>query len=266
MEEEYEDHPNKDRSKKTSKTTSEEVKPADSLAEDDGETISEEKESENVDQEKMEEGADGGESHKDQEEGAPVFNADNEMDAITTEETKPLDVRIQGIITSAMIFSSWTRLTQHISLNEMVLNPYTCSEVLRLHLLSSGGYAETGDRNWFRHSRRGGFSDSDEPAIALRLQRPDIFDSLARSSIFSLSSSDKLQILSTLCSQLLTYSVAREYIDEASIRAKNARKKIREIQFSEERRKKEEKAALHKIKMEKARLKKQQEAEKKKPE
>ena len=196
--------------------------------------------------------------------------SDEEMDTGEEEDPgveKPLDLRVESIKASAAIFAKWSNLTQQASLMELVLDPYTCTEVLRLHLLSSGGYRDVGDRNWFRHARRGGYSDSDDPAIALRLRRPDIFDSLARVSIYDLSPADKIEILSTLCSQLLSYSVAREYMEESAIRAKKARKQIRGIQFSEERRKKEEKAALYKEKKEKAKLKKkEQEDEKKKPE
>ena len=180
------------------------------------------------------------------------------------EEIQPLNVQMKSIISSASNYSKWSRHTQSVDIDELVLDPYTCTEVLRLHLLSSGGYAESGERSWFRHARRGGYSDSDDPAVALRLNHPDIISTLARSSIYSLSIADKLEVLSTLCSQLLSYSVSREFIEEAFARAKKSRRQVREIQFSEERRKREEKAAIIKEKKEeKARLKKQQESEKK---
>ena len=185
---------------------------------------------------------------------------DDEMEE--TEE-KPLDLRVQSVRATAMTFAKWSHITQRMMLSELILNPYTCTEVLRLHLLSSGGYAEYRDRNWFRHCRRGGYSDADDPAIALRLRRPDIIDSLSRTSIYDLSPADKIEILSTLCLQLLSYSVTREHIEDAIARAKKARKQIREIQFSEERRKREEKSALYKEKKEKSRLKKQEKEKKK---
>ena len=179
-------------------------------------------------------------------------------------ESQPLSVQMKSIISSASHYSKWSRRTQSVDLDKLVLDPYTCTEVLRLHLLSSGGYADSGDRSWFRHARRGGYLDADDPAVALRLKHPDIISSLARSSVYSLSAADKLELLSTLCSQLLCYSISREFIDEAFARAKKARRQIREIQFTEERRKREEKAAIIKEKKEeKARLKKQQESEKK---
>lgn len=188
--------------------------------------------------------------------------SDEEMDRGEKEE-KPLDVQVESIKVSAATFAKWSCRTQKTPLSQLVLDAYTCTEVLRLHLLASGGYAESADRSWLRHSRRGGYGDADDPAIALRLRKPDIFDTLSCSSVYDLPPADKLEILSTLCSQLLSYSVAREYIDEAAARAKNARRRIREIQFSEERRKKEEKSAQHKEKMVKARLKKQEKEQKK---
>ena len=182
------------------------------------------------------------------------------------EESQPLSVQMKSVISSASHYSKWSHRTQSVDIDKLVLDPYTCTEVLRLHLLSSGGYADSGDRSWFRHARRGGYSDADDPAVALRLKHPDIISSLAHSSMYSLSATDKLEVLSTLCSQLLTYSVSREFIEEAFARAKKARRQIREIQAMEEKRKKEEKAAIIKEKKEeKARLKKQQEDEKKEP-
>lgn len=179
-------------------------------------------------------------------------------------ESQPLSVQMKSVISSASHYSKWSHRTQSVDIDKLVLDPYTCTEVLRLHLLSSGGYGDSGDRSWFRHSRRGGYSDADDPAVALRLKHPDIISSLSHSSVYSLPVSDKLEVLSTLCSQLLTYSVSREFIDEAFARAKKARRQIREIQATEEKRKKEEKAAIIKEKKEeKARLKKQQESEKK---
>lgn len=195
-----------------------------------------------------------GEAGQEREGTTPVN--DEEMER-TEEEEKPLDVQVESIKTSAAMFAKWSHLTQRTPLSELVLDAYTCTEVLRLHLLASGGYADSGDRSWFRHSRRGGYSDADDPAIAFRLRRPDILDALSHSSIYDLPPMDKLEVLSTLCSQLLSYSVVREYIDEAAARAKLARRKIREVLFSEERRKKEEKSAQHKEKMVQARLKKQ---------
>lgn len=188
----------------------------------------------------------------------PKAIEDDEMEE-EKEEPKSLDVRVECMKVSASVSAIWSYSTQRVPLKEMILDQYTCTEVLRIHLLSSGGYIDTEGRNWFRHCRRGGYLDSDDPAISLRLRRPDIISALGRSSIYSLFPGDKLEILSLLCTQLLTYVDAREFIEETAVKVKKARKRIRDILFSEERRMKEEKSVQYKEKMEKARLKKQHE-------
>ena len=162
----------------------------------------------------------------------PVDNHDMEtderpLDQVDVDE-KPLDIRVESLKVSATMLAKWPYLTQKALLNELVLDPFTITEVLRVHLLSSGGYAEHVNRKLFRTYHRGNYTDADEPALALRLRRPDIFDTLSQTALYDLPPSDKLEILSTLCSQLLTYSVSREHIDEAARRAKKARKTIRE--------------------------------------
>ena len=154
-------------------------------------------------------------------------------------EEKPLDIQVESVRASAVSFALWSHQTQRLPLRQLVVDPYTCSEVLRLHLLASGGYSETPDRRLFRCHRKGGYSDGDNPAIALRLRRPDLLDMLSRMSMYDLSPRDKLEVLSTLCTQLLTFSVAREHVEESCVRVKRARRRIREIQHGEERRRRE---------------------------
>ena len=155
------------------------------------------------------------------------------------EEEKPLDILVESICGSSVAFAQWSRVTQRLPLSQLVLDPYTCSEVLRLHLLASGGYSETAYRKRFRSYRRGGYTDGDNPVIDLRLRRPDLLTTLSQTSMYDLSPQDKLEIASTLCSQLLTFSVAREHIEESTAQGKNVRRKIRQLQFGEERRKRE---------------------------
>ncbi len=176
-------------------------------------------------------------------------DAEDEKPTLMDEEEereKPLDIRVEIIKASAALFAKWPFLTQRSLLSQLVMDSFTCTEILRLHLLASGGYADHPERKLFRVHRRGNYSDADDPAIALRLRRPDILNALAQSCICDLPPADKIEILSTLCSQLLSYSVSREHIEEAAHRAKKARKGIREIHNSERRREKEEKARLKK--------------------
>ena len=229
---------------------------------DSGDAVSEAKletEAENVD------GGctDGGKEITNDEE-APVIMGDvtegaEKEEEEAEEEEKPLDMQLQAVKVSAVALVGWPQITQRVRIQELVLDPFTCTEVLRLHFLTSGGYLDSSERNSIRHYRRGGYTDADDPAIELHLRRPDLFQKLATTSVYALSPSDKTALLSTLCSQLLSYAATREYLDEAAGRLKNARKRIREMQFTEERRKRGEKAALWKERKEKAaQLKKQQ--------
>lgn len=189
------------------------------------------------------------------EEGPEEIDNDEEIE-VEKDKLKSLDVRVESIKSSAAESALWAYSNQRIHLKDLTLDPYTCTEVLRLHLLSSGGYLDTEGRRRFRISRRGGYNDSDDPAISLRLRRPEMIEALAQFSIYGFSARDKLEILSTLCMQLLTYADAREFMEETTVRVKGIRRKIREILFSEERRKKEEKSAQLKERKEKAKLEK----------
>ena len=236
--------------------------PGSSASEDHGKdkTVDSEKSSPDGDENKMIADGEGEGRETADHDGEGGLSGDEEE----KEESQPLSVQVESIMSSASSYSKWSRQTQSLELDKLVLDPYTCTEVLRLHLLSSGGYDDSVDRSSFRHSRRGGYSDADDPAVALRLNHPDIIRALSNSSVYSLPVGDKLAVLSTLCTQLLSYAISREFVDEASARAKKARRQIRAIQANEEKRKKEQKAAILKEKKEeKERLKKQQESEKK---
>lgn len=166
-----------------------------------------------------------------------------EMEGVEVEEgegeEKPLDIQVESVCRTSVTFAQWSHLTQRLPLSQLVVDPYTCSEVLRLHLLASGGYSETANRKRVRSYRRGGYTDGDNPAIALRLRRPELLTTLGHTSMYDLPPQDKLEILSTLCTQLLTFSVARDHIEECCMHGKRARRKVREIQLGEEKRKRE---------------------------
>ncbi len=181
---------------------------------------------------------------------------DDDMEAVK-DEAKSLDIRVENIKIAASQSALWSYSSQRVYLRDLTLDPYTCTEVLRLHLLSSGGYINTEGRKRFRAYRRGGYTDSDDPAVELRLRNPGVVDDLGQKSIYGFSAKDKLEILSTLCMQLLTYADSREFLEETTVRVKSIRRKIKEILHLEERRKKEEKSALFKEKKEKAKLEKE---------
>jgi bromodomain adjacent to zinc finger domain protein 1A len=139
------------------------------------------------------------------------------------------DDNLASLKTSASVYARWSHITQDCSLFKLAFDPYTCSEILRLHLLSTGGYSYLGERNVFRYCNRGGFTDSDDPILEFRLRYPEIIECLGSSSIYDLSPSYKISILLVLSLQLLTFSASRGYLDEKREENKKYSRQIREL-------------------------------------
>lgn len=148
------------------------------------------------------------------------------------EEERPLDVQVASLKVSATYHTMWPHLTQSTSLFKLAFDPYTCSEILRLHLLSCGGYKENCERNSFRYCSRGGYSDADDPVLEFRLTHSNVIDALGVTPIYDLPPSYKLQILSVLCLQLLGFASSRDYMEEIRDKSKSLRRQIRELQAS----------------------------------
>ena len=70
------------------------------------------------------------------------------------------------------------------------------------------------DGDTYRWQRRGGFTVSDDAVVAFRQHEHGIMRRLVTSNIYDLEAPDKLKILSTLCTQLLTYVTTRDIIDD----------------------------------------------------
>lgn len=67
----------------------------------------------------------------------------------------------------------------------MAIDTFTLTEVLRLHLMSSG--ARVGAKNnKFRYQQRGGYTPLDDPGFEFKHQHPGIIRSLAVSNVFDL--------------------------------------------------------------------------------
>lgn len=66
----------------------------------------------------------------------------------------------------------------------------------------------------FRYAQRGGYTSEDDPGLHLRLNQPNILKALAIHNVVQLPVSDKIQILSCLMNQLLTYADVRDIIEE----------------------------------------------------
>lgn len=113
----------------------------------------------------------------------------------------------------ATLASSWSVNFQGMSLSRLPLYPLTATEILRLHLLSSGARLNEAATKW-RYQQRGGYMSEDDPGLQLRIKYPHILKALAIHNVNQLSIGDKLKILSCLIDQLLTYADVRDMVEE----------------------------------------------------
>lgn len=114
------------------------------------------------------------------------------------------------------------------------LDTMTLTEVLRLHLLSSG--ARVSQRlALFRWRRRGGMTPLDDPGLHFSRTDPDgmeLVGRLEKTNVFDLPAADKLRLLKILVDQLLTYASARQAVDGSSERVKALRAEYRTLLLS----------------------------------
>ncbi|XP_050543474.1 bromodomain adjacent to zinc finger domain protein 1A-like isoform X2 [Daktulosphaira vitifoliae] len=136
------------------------------------------------------------------------------------------DEKIRNAIKYATNVKNWTinHLGQH--LNKIMLQPTVISEVLRLHLLSSGGKHSEKMAKWM-YQERGNYCPTDDPGFTLRLNRPDLLESLSHHHISSLSIADKMAILNCLMNQILTFSSYRIQLQNTVVKTRNARLEVR---------------------------------------
>lgn len=92
-------------------------------------------------------------------------------------------------------------------LSEVELSYETITEVLRLHLLSSGSPK-------LRSVHRGWFSSREDAGLLLRVDHPELFKSLTTTSIVDLDVGDRLILINCLINQIMSFSRYREYLDD----------------------------------------------------
>lgn len=71
-------------------------------------------------------------------------------------------------------------------LNKLQMDPFTITEVLRLHLLSAG--AESSEENLrFRFQQRGAYTSLDDAGLEFRRQEPQLIRDLFKFAVYDLS-------------------------------------------------------------------------------
>ncbi|KAK5647560.1 hypothetical protein RI129_002452 [Pyrocoelia pectoralis] len=118
--------------------------------------------------------------------------------------------------------TSWSQEHHGIPLNKLPLYSLTTTEILRLHLLSSGARL-TDYASRMRFQVRGGYTSEDDPALQLRLKYPHIIRALAFHNINNLPIGDKLKIIHCLMNQILTYSNVRDQIEDNLEKSRQAK-------------------------------------------
>ncbi|XP_066281341.1 bromodomain adjacent to zinc finger domain protein 1A-like [Branchiostoma lanceolatum] len=142
------------------------------------------------------------------------------------------DPTLSALSAAATLAAAWPVLHQGTSLRELPLEGTSLSEVLRLHLLSSGSRPSS-NRAKFWYQQRGGYTPTDDPGIEFRMNEPKILKTLANGNVFDLEPVQKLKILSVLCNQLLVYVTARDFIDDRYEEMRAAQKEVKASQLAE---------------------------------
>lgn len=98
-------------------------------------------------------------------------------------------------------------------INELPLDLLDLSEVLRLHLLSSGASVDEKCQNSYLNNRAG-YTTAEDPGLHFCINYPHIISSLRFQTVFEMPMREVLDILLCLISQILTYSTIVKYNDE----------------------------------------------------
>jgi bromodomain adjacent to zinc finger domain protein 1A len=119
------------------------------------------------------------------------------------------------------------------------MDSLTVSEILRLHLISSGGGSSELRTKW-RYQQRGGYSAADDPGVQLRQEDPHILHALSHSTVYELPVGDKMKVIKCLCHQILTYASIRDILEEKSTKLIHLRQELKALHANERRMRKED--------------------------
>ncbi|CAK9304282.1 unnamed protein product [Gordionus sp. m RMFG-2023] len=133
------------------------------------------------------------------------------------------------LVRKATLSSNLAKIRYGLTLKELLRldsNAHNMSEILRLHLLASGGLGHHKNA-LYRYQQRGAYIPKDDPGLELKLIDPVLVKHLSTTFVFELTPEQKGKILCTLISQLLTFVTLREYIEENLEKVRNVKIDIR---------------------------------------
>ncbi|XP_076235164.1 ATP-dependent chromatin assembly factor large subunit isoform X2 [Calliopsis andreniformis] len=143
----------------------------------------------------------------------------------------------------ATIASTWSQIHQGYKLSELTLDHVTLSEILRQHLLSSGGRIGEVASKW-RYSQRGGYTNQDDPALLMRINETYILRLLSHRNVHEFELNEKLKVAICLINQLLTVATIRDIIEERHEKLHQAKKELKSFLIAEQKKEKEEKEKM----------------------
>lgn len=144
------------------------------------------------------------------------------------------DEKTKNAVKLATEVKNWSM--QHLgqSLNKITLQPTVISEVLRIHILSSGGKYSDKMAKWI-YQERGNYCPTDDPGLNIRLQHPKVLEALSHHHVTCLTVSDKIMLINCLMNQILTFSSYRVQLQNTVIKVKNARLEFKSALAAEKR-------------------------------
>ncbi|KAG5857460.1 hypothetical protein ANANG_G00019700 [Anguilla anguilla] len=154
------------------------------------------------------------------------------------EDADPTQSAISAV---ASLAAAWPQLYQGCSLKQLDLDSCTLSEILRLHILSSGADCSSANAK-FRYQKQGGFGATDDACVELRLSSPGLLKRLSCTAVYDLLPGEKLKILHALCGKLLTLVSTRDFIEDCADEQRQAKQELRELKAEQHRREREEAA------------------------
>uniref|UniRef100_A0A1B0GK09 Bromodomain adjacent to zinc finger domain protein 1A n=1 Tax=Lutzomyia longipalpis TaxID=7200 RepID=A0A1B0GK09_LUTLO len=121
-------------------------------------------------------------------------------------------------------------------ISDLPMDATTISEILRLHILSSGAQLMDDQAVKWRYQTRGGYRSTDDPGLLLRLRYAHIIRALSHRTLYELPLGDIFKILECLISQIMTYPSVRDIIDERIEKATSARATMKSLTLAERQR------------------------------
>ncbi|KAG1706192.1 Bromodomain adjacent to zinc finger domain protein 1A [Nymphon striatum] len=114
-------------------------------------------------------------------------------------------------------------------LKDLPIDSFTLTEVLRLHLLSSGSTVRQLE----------GCSRSEDPGLRFNLEHAGIVEQLHVSNVFDFRIDDKVELINTLVHQIMAHEYVREYIDEALVATRQNKNELKQLRITEAQRDRE---------------------------